>query len=297
MNPRSTPLALVVLTVLAGCSSPTASTPTQSPVVAADTPAASPTPAHPADFTFAADKLSSSPFQNPVLFTIPGMDQVKIANVTYSGDLTMDLYYPPDFDFNSPKPAVLFVFGVPDEEAILQVGSPFKEMGQYISWSQLVAASGMIAVTYDTGRAPFGATSDPIAYISANGPSLGIDTDRLCLWSGSAHSAAALRIITDTSRPYHSSLACGVFYYGDTILTKTLADDIPLFVVEAGQDTGDTNALIARFVEQAQMAGVAVEFVTYPDGAHGFETKQDTDETHDIVNKTLDFLKTHLLVE
>jgi len=243
----------------------------------------------------AADKLSSSTLQNPVLFTLPGMDQVMVANVPYAHGLTMDVYYPPDFDFTVPKPAVIFVFGIPDDYAVQQVGSSFKEMGQYISWAELVAASGMIAVTYETGRSPFGFGYDPITFLSNNGPWLGVDTDHLCLWSASSHSPTALRIMTDTTRDYRDSLACGVIYYGDTTLTSPLRSDIPLFVVEAGQDDSDANLLIEHFVDQALHAGVQIDFVTYDDGVHGFQTIQDTDETHDIVSRTLDFLRTQIL--
>ena len=53
----------------------------------------------------------------------------------------MDVYYPPDFDFNSPVPAVIFVnpFGAFGNFRL-------KDIGWLISWGQLVAAKGLIGI-------------------------------------------------------------------------------------------------------------------------------------------------------
>src|SRR4029453_14614763 len=64
------------------------------------------------------------------------------------GRLTMDIYYPPQVKDGGRFGAVVFVTGFPDRGAEKFLGCKFKEMGSYISWAQLVAASGMVAVTY-----------------------------------------------------------------------------------------------------------------------------------------------------
>jgi len=168
-------------------------------------------------------------------------------------------------------------------------------MGQYISWGQLVAASGLIGVTYEVPSEPRAATQDAITYVWENGPALGINPDRFCVWSCSSHSITALAVLTDTTSDYRDSLACGVIYYGDMITTNPLRSEVPLFIVEAGEDGPGTNRRIDRFVDEAKSAGVEVEFVIYPDGVHGFEVEQNTEETHDIVKRTLEFLAIHLM--
>jgi len=294
MNRASVFLGIATLAVLASCAPVAPSPATDTPIPATD--AALPTSTAPtAGLQLAADKLRLSGLQNPVLFTLPGMDRVMVDNVPYKEGSTLDVYYPPDFDPNVPAPAVIFVFGISDSSALTMAGSTFKEMGQYISWGQLVAASGLIGVTYEVTSEPRVDIHDAITYVWENGPALGINPDRFCLWASSSHSIAALGVLTDTTSDYRGSLACGVIYYGDTRTINPLRSDVPLFIVEAGQDSAGTNRRIEEFVDEAKSVGVEVEFVIYPDGLHGFEVEQDTDDTQDIVKRTLEFLATHLM--
>src|SRR5215210_969808 len=84
-----------------------------------------------------------------VVYRIPAMDAVNVRRdveyrVTDAGSLTMDIYYPPGSKSESPTPAVVFVAGYPDPGFEAIVGCKFKEMGSYISWGRLMAASGLI---------------------------------------------------------------------------------------------------------------------------------------------------------
>jgi hypothetical protein len=81
------------------------------------------------------------------------MDAVTIRrDVEYraSGDgaLAMDLYYPPDAKSGARTPVVVFVAGYPDPGMQKVLGCRFKEMGSSVSWAQLAAASGLVAITY-----------------------------------------------------------------------------------------------------------------------------------------------------
>ena len=67
--------------------------------------------------------------------------------VTDDGILAMDVYYPPDSRSESRIPAVVFVSGYPDSVIEAMLGSKLKEIGQYISWGRLTAASGLVAIT------------------------------------------------------------------------------------------------------------------------------------------------------
>ena len=280
-------LTLIVL-LLAGCGG-TLAEQTATPIQ---------TPDH---STLAADKRAGIPAsdQDFVVYTVPGMDQVTLANIEYRDGLTMDVYYPPDFDFTQNLPVVIFVNGFADEWLQKQFGAKLKDYGQYISWSQLIAASGMIAIAYET-HDPVVNIHDLINYTRANGPWLRINEDRICLWSGSANSATALYALTDTSAEYRDSLACAVIYYGRTSwegITYTeqgLSADIPLFIVKAGRDDPSLNRQIDDIVEKVREANVPLEFVDYEDGVHGFDLFQDTAESREIIKQTLEFIKTHL---
>ena len=112
----------------------------------------------------------------PVVYSIPGMDKVQVkSDLKYihvnEPHLLMDVYIPPHLGKDERRPVVLFIHGnVP-------AGSPAKNMGVYRSWGRLVAASGMVGVTF-THRLGYprpqlavaaGDVSAAIDYIRENG--------------------------------------------------------------------------------------------------------------------------------
>jgi len=123
----------------------------------------------------------------PVVYRVPGMDQVKVkSDLKYSNVdspyLLLDVYAPPHLAKGKKLPAVLFIHGGAGAET-----RP-KDWGVYKSWGRLVAASGMVGVTF-THRLGYpkpllaDASSDVNAalnYIRANADSLNIDKDRIC---------------------------------------------------------------------------------------------------------------------
>ena len=84
-----------------------------------------------------------------VVETIPGMDKVAVKTVVYKTvadrQLEMDVYAPPQ-GAAGPRPAVVFVNGVGDFPGQRKL----RTWGQYTTWPRLVAASGMVAVTFDS---------------------------------------------------------------------------------------------------------------------------------------------------
>lgn len=75
--------------------------------------------------------------------TLPGMDEVLVASKIFNYDIgrrerkvDVDIYYPPDFDFKSKLPAVFIGRGKPQWKSA-------------ISFGQLIAASGLIAIVPD----------------------------------------------------------------------------------------------------------------------------------------------------
>src|SRR5712692_6357022 len=129
----------------------------------------------------------------PVVYRVPGMDKVSVkSDLKYTNvndpNLLMDVYIPPGLARGERRPAVVFIHG--GAGAFLKP----KDWGIYKSWGRLVAASGMIGVTF-THRLGYPkpllaeAASDvnaAINYIRANADSLNIDKDRLCLAAYSA---------------------------------------------------------------------------------------------------------------
>ena len=69
---------------------------------------------------------------------------------TQDSTLKIDVYYPPNFDFKSKIPAVVFIFGYTNEGQLKSAKHQLRTWSPYTSWCKLVAASGMAAVVYET---------------------------------------------------------------------------------------------------------------------------------------------------
>src|ERR1044071_3792933 len=83
----------------------------------------------------------------PVVYSVPGMDKVTVkTNLKYTSaadpNLLMDVYGPQGWAKGERRPAVIFIHGGAGSE------SRPKDWGIYITWGRLVAASGMVGVTF-----------------------------------------------------------------------------------------------------------------------------------------------------
>src|ERR1051326_5178658 len=90
-----------------------------------------------------------------VVYQLPDINNLTVKrDIEYqssdTGPLRFDIYYPADVVNNMPRPAVIFVIGYSDIGAKAFLGCNFKEMESFISWAELAAASGLIAITYTT---------------------------------------------------------------------------------------------------------------------------------------------------
>lgn len=267
-----------------------------------------------------ADDHQNDITQQRVVYEIPAMDQVKVESIAYKSvndlALMMDVYYPPKFDYDGALPAVIFVFGYPDSTMTREIGSKLKDIGQYISWGRLTAASGLIAITYETQQ-PDVDIDDLISYVRQNAASLKIDKKRIGIWSCSANVPTAMSVIVQESSDY---LKCAVLYYGLMLTTdqkyqvtidslaqvfgyyspkfeniEQLPQGVPVFVVRAGLDTPDINRTIDHFVSEAIAQNVPTVFINYADGHHGFDIFDDNDKSRGIIKQTLEFMKSNLL--
>ena len=137
---------------------------------------------------------------------IPGMEDVTVRReVEYqtsdAGSLTMDIYSPPDLRTGEDRPAVISVAGYPDPGMARIFGRRYKEWGSSTSWARLIAASGMLAITYDN-REPATDVLALLAYLRANGTRHGVDAKRLGLLAVSGHSPLALSVLMErNARP------------------------------------------------------------------------------------------------
>ena len=254
------------------------------------------------------------------VYSIAGMEAVQVRrDVEYrsasTGALTMDVYYPPAAKSATPAPAVVFVTGFTDAGAQRLLGCRFKDMGTYISWAQLVAASGLAGVVY-TNTDPVADARAVIEYVRQNAVSLGMDANRIGVWSCSGNVPNALALLMASSPGY---LKCAALCYGYTLdldsmthvadmskqfgftnppAGKSVADlprEIPLLVARAGQDrTPGLNDALDRFVTHALARNLPITVVNYPEGPHAFDVFHDAERSREVIKQILAFLQLHL---
>jgi hypothetical protein len=234
---------------------------------------------------------------------------------TDAGAQTMDLYHPPDSKSGARMPAVIFVSGYPDLGIQRFFGCKLKELGSYISWAQLAAASGLTAITYTTTE-PLSDIHALLQYIRRNAASLGIDENRIGVWSCSGNVPNALSLLMQDGNDY---LKCAVLCYGlmldlegSTNVAQAakmfgfvnpcagrsvddLPRDIPLFIVRAGQDNPQLNEAIDRFMLKALSCNLPVTFANHHTAPHSFDVMDDGETTREVIRQILAFMRFHLL--
>jgi hypothetical protein len=256
-----------------------------------------------------------------IVYKVPGMENVIInKNIEYFAgqgtSLTVDMYYPPAFKFESNLPAVLVIFGYSNSATKKLVGGILKDWSWYISWGKLIAASGMAALIYETDS-PEKDLDILLQFFQDRGDEFCIDKNRLGIYSCSANVPTALVNCMDETRKY---FRCAAFYYGFFLMTDTedipeieslsekmgfstpqlndalkLRDDLPLLIVRAGLDnTPHLNSTIDHFISKAVSQNLPINFINYPKGQHGFDAYDDNDQSREIIKKTIDFWKFHL---
>lgn len=277
----------------------------------------------------------------PVVYRLPTMNEAVVrSDITYkttaSGDLKMDVYYPGDYEGETRLPAVIFVHGDAEPELLKNI----KDASQYTCWGQLSAASGLIAVTFNHRSSEsltkiYEVASDIeglIRYVRDNSDMLGIDANRICIWSASAGSPYGLQAAL---RDDTASIRCIVCYYGLTdlhvyydtthkdastqgaaqepvqafpylseevlnefsashMLNKAQGHVAPLFIARAGKDHPAINASIDRLITAAIARNAELDVMNHATGRHAFDILDNNLRSREIIKATLSFMKTHL---
>jgi len=251
------------------------------------------------------------------VYRIAGMEHALVLKdvvyrTTDAGPLTVDVYSPADAGEGVPRPAVVLVTGYSDAGFEKMLGARFKEMAMSVSWGQLIAASGLVAIAYEN-REPAVDLDALLLYVRENAASLNIDADRIGLWACSGHVPLALSALM------RLRLRCGALLYGYMLdldgatgveesaqmfrfanpnSGRTLDDlpaDLALFIVRAGQEQfPHLNNSIDRFVAKALALNRPITVVNYATGTHSFDLLQDCEDSRAIIRQSLEFLRAQL---
>jgi acetyl esterase/lipase len=251
--------------------------------------------------------LTVPTLEEGIVYHIPEMEAVtRHYNIIYKkvdggGSLALDVYYPPDIQDGERRPVVLFGHG-----------RRGKDQANYITWGQLLAASGFVAVTFNYRDPEVGTNAadifsdydDVIAFVRGHAETFQVDENRMAIMTISALVRHGLSYVMRNRPEYIRAV---VAYYGWMddenpdlspldYLEENPGDYPPIFIARAGQDRiPDIPPSIDRFVETATLSGLDFEFMNYPEGQHGFDFLDDTDESREIIMRTVEFLRHYLL--
>jgi dienelactone hydrolase len=307
-------LAAALLTACAAA--PTVTPPTITPALTLPPPTATAVPPPPPTAT-----PPTTPFENMLVYDQPEMYQVTIRTDQYqtltqpAKMLPMDIYYPPSWQPGTRLPAILFADAFPLSSELGKCG---RLCYTYPSWGRLVAANGLIAVTYDSEQA---SDLEAVAeHVRANGASLGIDGDHLGVMGVSGDATLAESFAYQPNREYvkfaviyygymltpdnlsrtaYNQLSLqGGFYAAELPDVKELRTDLPVFLVQCGQDNVLDQISTLHFVQLAKEAGAPLTLIDFPEGQHTFDVKETSVgdvavKAAEIVKQTLEFMKTH----
>jgi len=256
-----------------------------------------------------------------VVYRLPGVDAVATRSdveyrVTDAGGLTMDLYYPPDATGGSRLGAVVVVLGFSDVGYEAFVGCKFKEAEFCIGWGRLIAASGLVAITY-TNREPVADLHALLHYVRQNAASLSIDQNRMGLLAFSGNVPLALSVLMQDAQ---EQVKCAVLQNGYMLdldgatgvadaasqwkfvnassgkSVDDLPPDLPLFIARAGQDAmPGLNDALDRFMAHALTRNLPVTLVNHRTGPHAFDILDDSEASREIIRQMLAFMRFHLL--
>jgi len=255
-----------------------------------------------------------------VVYTLPGVDAVTVRrdeeyHVTEAGALTMDLYYPPPSKRAARMPAVVFVTGFNDAGAQRMLGCRMKEMGSYISWGQLAAASGLVGITYANSE-PAQDVHAVLQHVRQSAASLQIDENSIGLWACSGNAPTALSVLMQDGLEYLKGAVLCYPYMLDLdgatgtadaakrfgfvnpsagTSVESLRRDIPLFIARAGRDQmPGLNEGLDRFLIRALGCNLPLTFVNHAMAPHAFDLFDDSDTCREIIRRILAFLQFHL---
>jgi dienelactone hydrolase len=208
-----------------------------------------------------------------------------------------DLYRPDGLD--DPLPAVVFVPGpLPAEWPIRARGWPM-----FQGYGRLVAGRGALGFVLDRPYHAMGdwpaMAEDLAATIEAIRALDEVDAERIAVWAFSGGGLLVGRWLADSP----AWLRCLALTYpvlatpdtdGPTPPADLVRPGRPLVLTRVGREQPDRRATVEAFLSRADATGTAVRIIDVPDGQHGFDLADHTDQSRRAVIEATDLVVGHL---
>ncbi|NBE54352.1 alpha/beta hydrolase [Streptomyces boluensis] len=208
----------------------------------------------------------------------------------------VDLYAP---DGDGPRPAVLLVHGGPVPAGARPTP---RDWPAYTGYARYLAERGVVAATvdhrlHDVSDYPT-AAEDVATAVERVRADPRVDGDRIALWffSGGgllsagwlARPPAWLRCVAATYPVLAPAPGWGVDPAFRPVEAVRSAGELPVVLTRVGRELPQIAATVAAFLDSARECGARVEVVDLPDGHHGFETIDHTDQAREAVHRAAD---------
>ena len=258
----------------------------------------------------------------PVVLTVPGMDSVIVRkDLTYkeagNTSLKADLYRPRNAGNQAP-PLVIFIHGGVRPDLSVRP----KDWGLFQSYGRLAAASGFSALVFNH-RGGFPKTlipeatedlADVITFARKHATEWKINADRICLAAFSGGGP----LLNYAMREHPDFVKCQIGMYPIVdirriafIREQMTPEDLakyspveqlqqnpsspPLLLLRAGKDQiPDLLAGLDPFIAMALARDANITVMNNPGAPHGFDNREDTPRTREIIRAMLAFLHQHL---
>jgi acetyl esterase/lipase len=208
----------------------------------------------------------------------------------------VDLYLPDGAP--GPRPAVVFVHGGP---LPADVRPTPRDWPVYRGYGSAIAENGAIGVTVDHRLHDLAgyllAADDVAAAVELVRADERVDPDRLALWFFSGGGL----LLTDWLRTRPAWLRCVAANYPllaplpgwevdprfRPVETVESAGDLPIALTRVGRESPPIAATVEAFTTAAGRCGAHLEIIDVPDGRHGFDMLDYTDESRQAINRAL----------
>jgi dienelactone hydrolase len=221
--------------------------------------------------------------QQPRLaFPTPSPDVTVMTDVEFgtagSAALKMDLYQLPRVAGRS-RGALIFFNRATGAE---------RQQPLWVGWARSAASRELVGIVPDlrsgTEARDFQTLVD---YLVRHGTELGVDTAGIAVFAASGNVSTAFPLLED---PRQTAIRSAVIYYGTAPIT-TFRRDLPVLYVRAGLDRPSVNQEIVALASLAITQNAPVTLLNHATGYHGFELFNDDDATHDVIARTLEFVR------
>ena len=240
---------------------------------------------------------------NHVLYTDQKCDSVQYATITFAEGLKLDIYFPPRPFATGLVPAVIINNGLNDTYTTANEGAAFKDLARNIDWARIIAARGLVAITYDSLEPPQARGSAPkapastlllLSFLEKHATDLHIDPSRIAFYSAGATAAGLERVLASAPRNLTRPVKCVAFNYPFIDATVLPSMKIPILIVQPSGQRDTSHFAISDWATTLSNKGYPVQVVQNPSGLVGYDTLQDTQDTKACIEKIIGFITSHL---